>query len=253
VLAFTDTMVLIASSKLDKTVGRAVRVPGVIRSVLPASHRTWYLATEKGVFRYTLRDNDSHLLLPMADINAMCFNADSSRLLLGINSWDIHEFQLSTGRHVRINKRFPTGDASSNPAVCTSLFLENDSTVWVGTAGSGLYSCDLGDATMRRIFPSIEEDINCIYRSRDAVVWIGTALGGVTLIQREHQFFRHQFRGEYSIGNARALGMANVHYNNNVWSILPLRNSRLLLGTNGGGAAVYDFENDSVVAWIDAL
>jgi len=137
-----------------------------------------------------------------------------------------------------------TGPSSEK---CSSLAVDRDGNLWVGTSDKGLNFVKSEDLNKTKIyFESIQNKtldasslnsnlIYSIYVSDDNLLWVGTIGAGVNVLNPEQKKFTHyKFREpKQDLSNSNFIRAVFVDTDNKIWT-----------GTHGNGLFIYDRRND---------
>ncbi len=186
-----------------------------VRALLTTQEGTCWVAGSQGLwlFNHPATDVNSHSLeLPKLAITALC--QDSNK-----------EIWAGTQEGELWRRRDGEWTAQTNfSRAITALLPGKDGTLWIGTAGAGLFKRDgNGVAHFNRLKGLLSETIHALFFDKNGVLWIGTAGGGLSRL-REGQVFTFTTRE----------GLPD----NTITQILEDESGRLWLGTSHGIAAV---------------
>lgn len=247
-LAFTTKGIYHLDSRLNRT--EMVLDMGIqeILTVLPNPKAVgqFFIGTSEGVQQFDLNKRN---LTPIWDktkeIRALFLHTDGQLYFGGKTNGYIYRLDL-TKPNINTNPSFILFCGGENlvDATITSLLVDKEGTIWVGTKKAGLHLGKWGpsekweNVCRFQASRNLHEDdyfssdyINCIHQSDDGVVWIGVAEGGLNLWQSEKPVFRHLLVSEMDY-------FTDELYQSHVWSIYGDQSDTLLLGLKDGGIAV---------------
>jgi len=144
---------------------------------------------------------------------------------------------------------FNSIDTSYGPASrkCSSLALDKEGNLWVGTGDRGLNFIKSEDLNKNKInFETIQNEpfnatslnsnlIYSLYVSDDNLLWVGTIGAGVNIFNPEQKKFTHyKFRDpNHDLSNSNFIRSVYADSQNRIWT-----------GTHGNGLFIYDRVND---------
>lgn len=104
----------------------------------------------------------------------------------GLNRLDINEDRFDYQTAEDVGK----GRLSGNGA--TTLYLDSESVLWLGTSRDGLNYCHPNKSVFstysrNKVGEKLPNDvISCFYEDQDEILWVGTDYGGISLLDRNH-------------------------------------------------------------------
>jgi signal transduction histidine kinase/ligand-binding sensor domain-containing protein/class 3 adenylate cyclase/CheY-like chemotaxis protein len=124
-------------------------------------------------------------------------------------------------------------DAFDSPSRITTLYLDEDRSLWIGTQLDGLYHLSKDRRQFQQFthnsidpFSLSSNNVKAILRDSKGNLWVGTELGGLNLKPRASQKFFHFKK------NAADMHSLSI---NDVWSLLEDSSGQIWIGTAGGG------------------
>ncbi len=291
-----------------------------IRTIYRSSTGITYFATDKGLFTYKLKQNQANLVFPdykaiepggiVEDQKHQIWLAASNGLYCYIPGHKpaFHTFPEITSGNNKIRSLllignsifigtnqglwiFNTQSRKFNPVkgignnAVLSLTTDGKKTLYIGTDGAGLFSCDLSSHSIQYISVSglnttSAKTITALYYDRSGIIWIGTFSEGVIFYntKRKLQFNQIEFtngpsqiairslyvssKGTKYLGSSEGFLVVNPSnqitaqhkYNQTqglrsriITTIFPFpgKEDLLLVGTFGGGASLYNTRTNS--------
>ncbi|MDE6207877.1 MAG: hypothetical protein K2M55_08725, partial [Muribaculaceae bacterium] len=169
--------------------------------------------------------------IPPVPVNSMCRFGDHS-LLIGVNGAGVYQVDAATGRLTR-HYHDSTGDkdAISGNGI-TSILVDRDSGLWIGTSHTGLNYKPLKDNAVRVFKPErgnpnsiVSGYINCVFEDRDGDLWFGTDKG-VSCREKTTGKWRHYLRDDLRVNVILGLGQSS--------------DGRIWISSYGGGVNTID-------------
>jgi len=256
-LVFTKSRILkITAQKPNILILQQIANNAEILQVCPTNdHNEFYLATKIGLKRYTF-DKDNNVLSEIKGAKkeyTALYHANNQLYFADHDGWvyRLGASQIDSFRLIR------------NTASITSLLLDDQQTLWVGTQKDGLYLYEDDQLHNKWNTPTLvsatchfsanqpkneksyfsSNAINVIYKSRDGVIWVGANEGGLNIWQSHKQVFNHMLISEkdFTYGS-------DMLYNSDVWSIyVEPGGQELLAGLKEEGVALINHESGKAI------
>lgn len=130
----------------------------------------------------------------------------------------------------------------SSSTTILDITEDKQGVIWVGTENEGLLAIHPDNSTT--LFTYSENNIQglnsnsiySLYQSRDNILWVGTFDGGVNILNRKENKFRH-FKNQP--------GVENSLNENSIMAFLKPDGKYLWIGTDGGGINLLNMETES--------
>ncbi|MBK8946733.1 MAG: hypothetical protein IPM32_15875 [Ignavibacteriae bacterium] len=148
---------------------------------------------------------------------------------------------IDENKNIFKNYKMGEGNKDLQSNQIQSLFLDKDSTLFIGTFGGGLSQLSLTDyykniipefRTFKHnpsdIFSLSDDRVYCIYSDKKNQIWIGTHGGGINRFDRNKEIFTN-FRGEKNQPN-----------NFRIMKITETKDGNFLIGTFGEGLSLFN-------------
>jgi ligand-binding sensor domain-containing protein len=135
---------------------------------------------------------------------------------------------------------------SNNNIVC--LLESKDGNLIIGSAGGGLIILDTKNQYLKRFGLSeglTSDNVKCLLLSRDGNILIGTSGGGLCTLNPATLSGTGDITDSNISQCLKNYSEAQGLSNNEVSSLLETRDGHILIGTNGGGLNVLDYNPDS--------
>ena len=255
-IIFIKDKIYASPKNLDQSILKKGLSNITINQVVKIKKDVYYLAAKEGLFELNKGELSKNLLEPAQEVTALFYDHSNSILYIGLDNIKVLsleiEKEVSPKETVQIEVNPKHGHI--NPSEVSSIYLA-DTILWIGTNGSGLYLYNLNTSDLEECHENCGQEeveinsnfVNVIGASRDGVIWIGLGSGGVNYFQKEKQFFKHHFSGEYTVVINDKVE-AIYRYNNYALGLYSLKDNSnsLLVGTQNDGIAVVDLKNDFV-------
>lgn len=194
--------------------------------------RVWLFVEDHGLYRYDHKTRQ--LLLVATDLKSIqCLEVMGTELWIGTKS-GLFACNLLTSMVTR--KKIAAAENLSSASI-TSLFLDKQQQMWVGTEGNGVNIISIATGNVVSILPGDEKNnitsgsVNAIYEDKESRKWIGTLKGGINIIDPEKTKFQviaHEPRNPNSL------------INDFVYSFFEDKQRNLWIGTDGGGFSIWN-------------
>ncbi|MDJ1484222.1 two-component regulator propeller domain-containing protein [Cytophagaceae bacterium YF14B1] len=241
-----NSLVLFTENKIISSED-TISFPNIkINNVKSLSEQYFVLATDIGVYLYSLGEKQPTLLERTNNMPVSILEYDSSKneLLLCTqkilsngyeNSVLVYSLKSKTLTRTMFSVRKPYFERFS------SLILTKDKNLFVGTENSGLYVVNSSTSNLL-LNDDCDNTTNCIanrkilslFESNDNVIWVGTRGEGINMLSKSKQ----QFYGNRKLNQQKK----------SIWTIQPILNSnKIFLGVESEGLWLLDIKNDSLV------
>ncbi|MEQ3652701.1 MAG: two-component regulator propeller domain-containing protein, partial [Glaciecola sp.] len=187
-----------------------------------------FVGTQKGLYAKYAGENEFLRLSPQAEIITVEDIAEHDEQLFIATSAGLYSLD-------KMSRRFSL--ALLEEQNVESVFVDNQSHLWIGTIGDGLYRAKLtNDGFSNLVNLSVEEGftnnlINDIYQVRDNSIWVATTNGLSIFPDPNKLDFVTFFE---SSSNSKDTLQSHIH------TLFSTDNGLVFLGTNGNGVGVID-------------
>jgi signal transduction histidine kinase/ligand-binding sensor domain-containing protein/DNA-binding response OmpR family regulator len=171
--------------------------PGTIRNIIKGnSGRYWFLYDDMGLYLYSVTDKNAkpfrqqYTLHPSEKITSVKETKDGKLWLIYQNGL-LQEYDIKSDKIIFSSaalQKQSKGDDANN------LFIDSDGDIWIWGYNYGVFLFSPRDNTIRQFnknsFPTrLNSDlVSQIVQDNNGLIWIGTDHGGVTLIDKKHNF-----------------------------------------------------------------
>lgn len=284
-LLFFGSKSIFSSSFNFKEFKEEIKLEYQIKKVIyDKDQQQYYLLTNNGVFLFSNEDLKKKTLkspIIQGEYSSIVRKGDILYLGRGKLMIDVFIKDNATGSYIKLNNSIDLYGKIKNSnknvlanEVAVESFIKpydvidqlvvQDSLLWIGTAQSGLYGYNLNkEATLIICHAHCKihgidlssNRIRSLFISHDDVLWVGTEAGGINFTHIGKQTFDHHAKGdelqtsEISIRKIKG-------YDNKIWSVLPIDNSNILVGTESEGVSLINTSFDLLrqrIRPIDAL
>ncbi len=208
-----------------------------------------FIGTETGVYFLPLNKHgyiESAQLQPVPELAGLqVFRLYASRngiLWVGTYGNGAYAYDAATGKTTEYSTRQQGFRKLNHDIVRDFIEFGSSNTLIIGTGGGGLNIVDFAHnkteysrSRLNDQFSLNSDIIYTIYQDNIENIWIGTYNGGVNILFKSKDKFRH----------IKSFGGANELSNNSVLSIIEAGNGKLWIGTDGGGLELYDRQTNS--------
>ncbi|MCT4648581.1 MAG: ATP-binding protein [Carboxylicivirga sp.] len=174
---------------------------------------------DDGIFRSQSYEQNKPWNLPSNDVYSLCMDKNGT-IWVGTTA-GLSYFDKTTGNLTR-----PEGDANSG--WCMSIINGNDSTIWVGMWGRGLFRSSVDNKSFKSVSGYINDsntpipkNIISLEQTNDNLIWIGTTDNGLYSFDPATNKFRH-------------IETLSTIPDNTIYSIIAEDNNRIWITTNNG-------------------
>lgn len=202
-----------------------------------------WVATDGGLLKYNIVDksyhfyNNQEIQYPIADL---IYKPDTKEIWIATNGNGIVQYNFTSDSFSLLSTHF--GEEKLNSNAISSLCLDNDNRVWVGTLRGGVNKVENRKSPFttisrnEKISNTLPSDfILSLCEQDNHRLWIGTDGGGASLWDRKNNKF---VNFSYNAGNPNSLS------NNFVTSIL--KDSKgTWFGSYGGGVCLFNEQTHS--------
>ncbi len=233
---------------------------GCIQGLMQDKKGFMWFATQDGLNKYdgyevtVYRNNPkSNSTLSNNDILAI-YEDRQGKIWVGTNGGGLEEYNPVLNQF--IHHRFNAGDKesiSSNTVKC--IFEDKEGMLWLGT-DNGLNAYDRKTNSFARYYSKEKcstcisgNQVYCITQTPDGTIWIGTLDGGLSSYNKKTRYFtqytipqKFDYQGAYKYMN---------EYRKRVFSLYAKNDGILLVGTDGGGLGVFDYQNYQYRDFVD--
>ncbi len=231
-----------------------------IQGILQDKKGFMWLATQDGlnrydgyevtVFRNNPRDSTS---LSNNDVYAL-FEDTNEHLWIGTKGGGLEEYNPLTNKFIHHrNDEKNKYSISDNTVRC--MLEGNDGILWVGT-DNGLNAYDRKTKRFTRYTPNAlslhaiaGNQVYALAQTPDGILWIGTLDGGLCSFNRKNETFEHypipvsfRYNGKFLYLN---------DYRKRISSLYMYNDGSLLVGTDGGGLGIFDYNTKQFKNFID--
>lgn len=161
---------------------------GVQSIKISPDHKIWVFVQNNGLCLLDYQSM-SLKLVSSSILSASCLEFDGKNIWLGSVQG---LYQYNTITHV-CNKVQPS---NLNPVLITSLSLDGNNGLWIGTADKGINIWDKSADKLKKLeggdskYSLSSSSIYAIYEDKELRKWIGTAKGGINIIDPTKQKFQ---------------------------------------------------------------
>lgn len=176
----------------------------IVNAFAPSSKELLWIGTENGINYYSYQERRVKNLQIVADgkplklVRAICEVNDSTLWVAtgGEGLVKIHLVGSGTSPIVASAKRILAGDGSEAANMFTTVYKEDDSTVWFGTQGNGAYKVDSKSDRMENVILAKGEnqalnDVFSILKNSNGY-WFATGNGLVRMVGTDKVIFDDQ-------------------------------------------------------------
>ncbi len=221
----------------------------LIRSIVKSKHGGIWIITSSRISRIIFQKNSNEPVtiegFSIRSSQVTATEDSTGNLWIASNEDGLFRYNPQT----RITDHFNAFGTNYGPSSrkCSSLALDKEGNLWVGTLDRGLNLIKSDDLNKTKIhFEPIQNDplvanslnsnlIYSLYVSSDNLLWVGTIGAGVNIYNPEQKRFAHyKFRDpNEDLSNSNFIRSVYVDDENRIWT-----------GTHGNGLFLYNREND---------
>ena len=209
-----------------------------VRAISVIQNHVWLLIRDWGLGSYDA--NTGKVVLVNSEVkDGNCLQWDSSNNIWIGAEKGLYKYDIAMNRNI---EAYTVNPGQLNPENITSICLNKDGKLWIGTERSGVAILDTNTKSFTYILPGEgknslgSESVNSIISDNEGRIWIGTLRGGCNIIDEGKNNFTLVSRTAFT---------KNSLPSNFIYSFCEDNDHDLLIGTDGGGLSVWNRDKNT--------